>query len=78
VGTRPVGSYRYKKWLKSGRTAICKVDVYLLEVEQELDEWPEKDERERRWMSAAEAAGLVSEDSLTAILLSLVNGLPLL
>ncbi|HZI76754.1 MAG TPA: NUDIX hydrolase [Gemmatimonadales bacterium] len=77
VDTRPIGSYRYEKRLKSGKTTTCKVNVYLLEVEQELDEWPEKGERERRWMSPAEAADLVTEDSLTDILLRLANGLPL-
>ena len=32
------------------------VTVLLLEVEQELADWPEKGERERRWLSPSQAA----------------------
>lgn len=76
VEERPFATFRYEKRLKSGRTATCEVETYLFEVERELDEWPEKDERERRWMSPDEAALLVTEDGLIAILRSLTVHLP--
>jgi 8-oxo-dGTP pyrophosphatase MutT (NUDIX family) len=74
VDPQPVGSYRYEKRLTSGRTVLCRVEVYLLAVERELDHWPERDQRERRWMSPAEAAGLVAEAGLAELLLSLAEG----
>ncbi|HYD29249.1 MAG TPA: NUDIX hydrolase [Azospirillaceae bacterium] len=76
VGQRPFASFQYEKRLKSGRTTTCVVQTYLFEVEEELDDWPEKAERERRWMSPAEAAGLVTEGDLGQILLNLENHLP--
>lgn len=76
VGERPFATFWYEKRLKSGRTTTCVVETYLFEVERELDEWPEKGQRERRWMTPAEAAGLVTESGLTEILLSLPDHLP--
>lgn len=58
------------KRLKNGREMPCKVRVYLLEVAHELDAWPEKHERERRWMSPGEAALLVTEPGLVQVLLN--------
>lgn len=70
---RPCGSYRYEKRLKSGKCATCDVDVFLMEVERELPDWPEKGERERRWMSPAQAAMLVTEAGLIELLLTLAK-----
>jgi hypothetical protein len=39
-----------------------------------LEDWPEKGERERRWLSPSQAALDISESGLVAMLLSL--GLP--
>ena len=72
---QPVGQYRYEKRLKSGKCATCDVDVFLLQVERELDEWPEKGQRERRWMTPAQAALLVSEAGLVDLLLNLAGPL---
>ena len=74
VGKYPHGSYRYEKRLTAKRSVECEVTVFLLEVEQELDDWPEKGERERRWLSPSQAALDISESGLVAMLLSL--GLP--
>ena len=62
VRTAAVGRYAYEKW---GGT--CRVEVFLLEVEEMADDWPES-ERERRWVSAAEAAATVEETDLRALL----------
>lgn len=63
VGTTPVGTYDYEKW---GGT--CRVRVFLLEVEQVLDEWPESNVRRRRWVSPEAAATLVRNEGLRRIL----------
>ncbi|GEM_PF-485296 len=44
------------------------VEVYLLEVTEELAQWPEQAERQRRWMPLAEAQQCVYEDGLRTLL----------
>lgn len=58
------------KRLKSGREVPCLMQVYLLEVTHELDAWPEKGQRERRWMTPGEAALMVTEPGLAQILMN--------
>jgi 8-oxo-dGTP pyrophosphatase MutT (NUDIX family) len=67
----PAGAFRYDKRLSVKKAVPVVVDVYLLEVERELDDWPEKGQRERRWMSPAQAALLVGESGLIEMLLRL-------
>jgi len=64
-----VGNYHYAKNLEAGELAI-KVKVFLLRFKRQLDTWPEQVERETRWFSPEEAAQLVAEPELAAILLS--------
>ena len=63
----PVGSYHYAKAVADSGQRI-KVKVYLLHVERQLESWPEQDQRETRWFSPEEAAGLVAEPELAALL----------
>lgn len=65
------GSYRYSKRLTSTKAVTCEVTVYLLRVEEELDDWPEKDQRERAWMAPGAAALAVSEGGLVEMMLRL-------
>lgn len=65
----PFAQFDSFKRLKNGRELPCIVRVYLLEVAHELDAWPEKGQRERRWMSPGEAAMLVTEAGLVRVLL---------
>ena len=44
------------------------VEVYLMAVEKELDDWPERHERTRRWMPLDEAREAIYEDGLRALL----------
>jgi ADP-ribose pyrophosphatase YjhB (NUDIX family) len=72
IGTifkRPFAEFDSFKRLKNGQELPCLVRVYLLEVGHELDAWPEKDERQRRWMSPGEAAMAVTEAGLVRVLL---------
>lgn len=67
IGDR-IGSYTYEKW---GGT--CTVSVFAMEVTTESDTWPE-DFRERRWVSAYEAAALIAIPALREIVISLPSG----
>ena len=44
------------------------VEVYLMTVEEELDDWPERHERTRRWMPLDAARQVIYEDGLRALL----------
>lgn len=68
VAEQPLATFKYEKRLKSGKTVTCAVETYLFQVDRELDDWPEKRERERRWMSPEEAASLVSDAGLGEVL----------
>lgn len=46
------------------------VDVYPVAVTSELDEWPEREERERRWFALAEAVNAVDEPDLGQLIRS--------
>jgi|SRR3954447_14008512 8-oxo-dGTP pyrophosphatase MutT (NUDIX family) len=67
IGKRPVGSYHYEKRLAK-TSVLCEVCVFLLRVEQQLDDWPEKGQRKTRWFNAVEAARLVNEGGLAEII----------
>lgn len=66
----PIGSYTYDKRRPDGIVPV-KVKVFLLEVEVELDEWPEAKQRERRWLTLAKAAEAVQEPELAELILQL-------
>jgi len=74
VKKRAIGSYDYEKRLTAKKSVLCRVFVFLLKVDEELEEWPEKGERDRRWLSPSQAALLISEGGLVPMLLRL--GLP--
>jgi 8-oxo-dGTP pyrophosphatase MutT (NUDIX family) len=71
VRPRAVGSYRSVKGHRDGVNEPCVVKVFLLEVERQLEDWPEKGEREIAWFSPAQAAMKVTDGGLVEILLSL-------
>lgn len=71
VSRKPVGTYRYEKRLRKEHVP-CLVEVFLLRVERELDEWPEQGQRQRRWMTPDEAALKVSETDLALLILHLI------
>ena len=66
----PLGSYRYRKRRRNGASLMLDVDVFPLAVTQELPDWKERNERERRWFSLAEAADAVEEADLAALIRS--------
>jgi 8-oxo-dGTP pyrophosphatase MutT (NUDIX family) len=64
----PIGSYRYDKQLSDGSHVECLVEVYALEVERQLESWPEQDQRRTRWFDLDRAAESVLEPELGAII----------
>jgi 8-oxo-dGTP pyrophosphatase MutT (NUDIX family) len=68
VGKRSIGSYHYTKRLPDNREALCRVKVFLLSVDHQLDVWPEKAQREYRWVTPQTAAHMVDEGGLSEIL----------
>jgi len=66
--TTPIGHYRYDKGFAGGRSVKVRVDVFLMRVSRQLESWPEQSERETRWYGPEQAAELVAEPELAAIL----------
>jgi 8-oxo-dGTP pyrophosphatase MutT (NUDIX family) len=68
VAKRAVGSFSYEKRLKNGAVVVCAVRVFALEVSRQSKQWPEKQERVVKWLSAAQAAERVTEPNLGDII----------
>ena len=64
VGEQSIGRFSYR--YKGGE---CHVEVFLMAVEQVLDEWEEQHKRTRRWVTIEEAAELVREPALAEMIL---------
>jgi 8-oxo-dGTP pyrophosphatase MutT (NUDIX family) len=62
-----IGSYRSRK-KKTGR--VCSVEVFLMKVEQEMEDWQEKGKRKRRWCTIEEAAAKVTNVELRELILN--------
>ena len=65
-----IGSFVYRKRLSSGKQVRCKVNVFPLHVRNELNSWPERKERRRKWVSPKRARRMVAEKELGDILKS--------
>ncbi|HJZ91064.1 MAG TPA: NUDIX hydrolase [Gemmataceae bacterium] len=66
VGTltpEPVGSYVYAKYGRDHH-----VLVFLMQVSEESEDWPERDVRKREWVDPLEAADRVEEPGLRDII----------
>src|ERR1700722_16486415 len=59
----PIGAYFYEK-----EGLLHHVLVFLLQVTNEAEDWPEKSFRERRWLSTAKAAQRVVDPGLRALI----------
>src|SRR5690606_36978927 len=68
VTDEPLGSFRYLKVLKRRASRWCTVDLYGLEVATEHSDWQEREERERVWVGRDEAARMVDEPDLQALI----------
>lgn len=68
VQSVPLGAYDYQKRMDGGATVSCATQVFAIEVEHLEDDFPEAAERERKWVHPREAAVMVEEPGLRAIL----------
>ncbi|MGY6536594.1 MAG: NUDIX hydrolase [Pararhodobacter sp.] len=64
----PVGFYIYEKHRRGGFTLSCRVEVFRIQVSALMREWPERHKRQRKWMPVEQAARLVDEPELKALL----------
>ena len=65
---KAIGSFRYFKHRKDGDVVPCRVEVFALEVMQQRRSWVEKDLREYRWCSIADALASVGEPGLRLVI----------
>ncbi len=70
ISKKPVGSYTYDKRRPADSVSV-RVKVFLLEVEEEMEDWPESKERERVWFTAVKAAAAVDEPELAELILEI-------
>jgi 8-oxo-dGTP pyrophosphatase MutT (NUDIX family) len=68
-----IGSYVYGKRRSKGVVPV-RVTVYLIDVTEELESWPEQHQRQRAWFSVADAAAAVEEPDLSALIQALAGG----
>lgn len=68
VAKKPLGQFIAAKLASPGEEIPCTTRVFAMKVDRLAEDWPEKGRRDRRWMSVAEAAEIVSEDGLRDIL----------
>ena len=71
IEEEPMGYFEYAKGLSSGATVPVEAQVYMTRVRDLKQSYPEVDERTREWFSPDEAAELVDEPDLKAILRTL-------
>ncbi len=68
ITSEPVGTYEYDKGLGEGLSTRVVTSVYPAKVLELRADYPEADERTRAWYNPQEAADLVDEPELKAIL----------
>ena len=71
VAAERIGSYSYLKLMPKRQAVTCDVDVFLMRVDQLLDDWPERGQRQREWFTLGGAAMVVDEAELVILLLRL-------
>ncbi len=75
VHKKPAGSYMYWK-RRPERFDLCRVKVFILEVQHQLPAWREREERESAWLLADDAANLVDDPGLVTIIRKLATTWP--
>jgi 8-oxo-dGTP pyrophosphatase MutT (NUDIX family) len=66
INPKPVGKYEYEKW-----GGVCRVQVFLMQIEETLEIWPEQSFRKRRWVAPETASEIVNEPALKSLLAEL-------
>jgi 8-oxo-dGTP pyrophosphatase MutT (NUDIX family) len=68
IAEAPLGSYGYGKVMPDGSTLPCRVEVFPLAVRRLVDDYPERRQRVRKWMTPRKAAARVAEPELADLL----------
>ena len=68
IAARPLGDFDHVKQHATMGPVELTVRLYPLEVSRELDDWPERKERSRRWFTPDEAAEIVGSEALGALI----------
>jgi 8-oxo-dGTP pyrophosphatase MutT (NUDIX family) len=68
IGKDPIGSFEHDKKRAGADPIRFLIKVYPLQVVRCLEEWPERRERQRKWLSLGDAARFVSAEGLRQIL----------
>lgn len=63
-----IGSFEYEKWIETGYETPVEAHVFKVRVDDLENTYPEVNERKRQWFTPAQAANLVDEPGLQAIL----------
>lgn len=71
IDEKQIGAYRYDKLHDRGFAVPIEVRVFALNVDTLEDDYPEWDQRKRRWYCPSRAADLVAEAGLKKLLTSL-------
>lgn len=74
VSKNCLGLFSYQKVMEQEQCIPCVVAIYGLHVEKLSRRYPEQSQRQRKWFAAGEAASLVAEPELRALLLALADG----
>ena len=69
----PIGEFPYFK-RRASQFDLIRVEVYVLHYEKQLNSYREKGQRQAEWYPLEEAADMVEETGLTALLLDLDVG----
>lgn len=69
----PLSSFRYAKRMGDGVRKLCHVEVYALAVHEVLDDWPERHQRKREWLTPGQAAMRVTDAGLIQLMLDLTD-----
>lgn len=68
MARRPLGTFHYDKRMNTGVPLRVTCELFALKVDRLSDDFPEKDERVREWMTLSAAAAAVKEPQLAALI----------
>jgi len=68
IGKKSVGRFSYIKQLDDGSKLKCEVTVYPLKVNAQYLDWPEKGQRQLRWVKQKKANELIEELDLATLI----------
>jgi 8-oxo-dGTP pyrophosphatase MutT (NUDIX family) len=70
TASRPIGKFHYDK-LKTDQTiADVEVMVFPMQVTAQVNDWPERRQRERRWLDPVSASQMADDAGLRALILA--------